>query len=249
MRYQPIVNLENGQIVGWEALMRWRHPNRGWIPPDTFIPLAEQSDLILKLDHFSFTQSLAQAATWSSSRFEGHLPYLAINISALHLHDPGLLPMIELALQSYDFPPQRVVIEITESVALVDSDSTRRAIVRLNELGIELALDDFGTGYSSLSYLAKLHPKIIKIDRSFVSPAVKGPYLRRTLEAIVSLCRGLKIDAIAEGIETPGQLKELRSLGCSFGQGFLFSHAVTATEIDHTYESVLRNWERAATSP
>ncbi len=248
MRYQPVVNLENGQIVGWEALMRWLHPDRGWIPPETFIPLAEQNDLILKLDQFAFTQSLAQAATWPPSPFEGGLPYLAINLSARHFHDPGLLPMIENTLQYYDFPPQRLVIEITESVALVDSDATRRAIMHLDDLGIALALDDFGTGYSSLSYLAKLHPKIIKIDRSFVSPAVKGSYLQRTLEAIISLCHGLQIDAIAEGIETPGQLNELRSIGCGFGQGFLFSHAIPANEIDRIYETVLTNWERAVAS-
>lgn len=248
MLYQPIVDLNSGHIVGWEALMRWRHPQQGWISPVTFIPLAEQNDLILKLGRFALTESLAQATTWSNQPSASSPPYIAINLSARHFHDPGLVPMVQEALKAYDFPPERLVIEITESVALFDVDSAERVINRLDRLGTTLSLDDFGTGYSSLSYLAKLHPKIIKIDRSFVSPPTKGPYLQRTLEAIISLCQALKIHAIAEGIETASQLGELRSLGCEFGQGFLFSGAVSASEIDDTQASVLRNWERAVSA-
>jgi EAL domain-containing protein (putative c-di-GMP-specific phosphodiesterase class I) len=248
MYYQPIVNIGNGKIVGWEALMRWRHPERGWISPETFIPLAEQNDLILKLGQFALEQSLAEASSWPRSRIGVNPPYISINLSARHFHDPDLLPMVESALKRYDFPPKRLVIEITESAALFDIESARRVITSLDELGISLALDDFGTGYSSLSHLAKLHPKIIKIDRSFVSPTVKSPYVQRSLEAIISLCQVLKINAIAEGIETPGQLGALQSLGCELGQGFLFSQAVASNEVELTQTLVLSNWKRAIAS-
>ncbi|WP_276982120.1 EAL domain-containing protein [Ferrimicrobium acidiphilum] len=248
MYYQPIVNIGNGKIVGWESLMRWRHPEHGWISPDTFIPLAEQNDLILKLGQFALMQSLATASAWPRKGVGITPPYVGINLSARHFHDPDLLPMVESALKTYDFPPECLVIEITESAALLDIESARRVITSLDELGILLALDDFGTGYSSLSYLAKLHPKIIKIDRSFVSPTVKSPYVQRSLEAIISLCQVLKISVIAEGIETPSQLGALQSLGCELGQGFLFSKAVPANEVDHTESLVLNNWKRAIAS-
>jgi diguanylate cyclase (GGDEF)-like protein/PAS domain S-box-containing protein len=248
MYYQPIVNIGNGKIVGWEALMRWRHPEHGWISPETFIPLAEQNDLILKLGQFALMQSVAEASAWPRKGTGINSPYIGINLSARHFHDPDLLPMVENALKTYDFPPERLVIEITESTALFDIESARRVITSLDDLGISLALDDFGTGYSSLSYLAKLHPKIIKIDRSFISPTVKSPYVQRSLEAIISLCQVLKISAIAEGIETASELGALQSLGCELGQGFLFSQAVPANEVDRTENLVLGNWKRAIAS-
>jgi len=248
MHYQPIVNIGNGKIVGWEALMRWRHPEHGWISPEIFIPLAEQSDLILKLGQFALMQSLAEASKWPRKGVGINPPYIGINLSARHFHDPDLLPMVEHALKTYDFPPARLVIEITESAALFDIESARRVIMSLDDLGVSLALDDFGTGYSSLSYLAKLHPKIIKIDRSFVSPSVKSPYVQRSLKAIISLCQVLKISAIAEGIETPSQLRTLQSLGCDLGQGFLFSRAIAASEVDRTENLVLSNWKCAIAS-
>lgn len=248
MHYQPIVKIEDGSIAGWEALMRWRHPERGWISPTTFIPLAEQSDLILKLGQFALEQSLAEASSWPLGHLGSNPPYVSINLSARHFHDSDLLPMVEKALEIYDFPPERLVIEITESAALFDIEAAQRVITSLENLGISIALDDFGTGYSSLSYLAKLHPTIIKVDRSFVSPTVRSPYVQRSLEAIISLCQILKIGAIAEGIETSSQLRALQSLGCESGQGFLFSPAVAASEVDSTQDLVMSNWKRALNS-
>jgi len=248
MYYQPIVDLSNGEIVGWEALMRWQHPERGWVSPETFIPLAEQSESILTLGSFALRQGLATVASRAIEPTSGEQPYIAINLSARHFHDAGLIPLIEDALEEFNVAPQQLVIEITESVALYDIDSARQVLTTLDYLGIGFALDDFGTGYSSLSYLAKLHPKMIKIDRSFVSPATSEPYVQRSLEAILSLCQSLKIRAIAEGIETPVQLGALRDLGCEFGQGFLFSHAVPEALLGGMEGIVKQQWSDAITS-
>jgi EAL domain-containing protein (putative c-di-GMP-specific phosphodiesterase class I) len=213
-----------------------------------FIPIAERINLILKLDSFAINQSCAVAATWEAATPGLNPPYVAVNLSARHFHDPTLLPMIELALASSGLPSERLVLEITEGVALRDIESAIVVIAHLKHLGIALALDDFGTGYSSLSYLAKLEPDTIKIDRSFVSPVPKSNSARRLLEAIVSLCNVLDLTTLAEGIETSAQLKELLQLGCNLGQGFLFSRAVPADQVLGTSESVMRNWENAVRS-
>ncbi|MHB8189367.1 MAG: sensor domain-containing protein [Ferrimicrobium sp.] len=246
--YQPIVELATGEIVGYEALMRWCHPERGWVSPEVFIPIAEQSDLILELGSFALGEAVKRAAVWGEATPDTTAPYVAVNLSARHFHDSSLLPMIEEAIASSNLASGRLVLEITESVALLDIDSAIRVIEHLKHLGVALALDDFGTGYSSFSYLARLHPEIIKIDRSFVSPVLKSPFAERTLEAIVSLCHVLDMTALAEGIETPAQLDELRRLGCDLGQGYLFSHAVPAGKVAETYDIVLHNWKGAVES-
>ncbi|MGB8197839.1 MAG: EAL domain-containing protein [Acidimicrobiales bacterium] len=226
MHYQPIVRLSTSEVVGFEALMRWRHPQRGWVPPTVFIPLAEQSDLILDLGVFALHESIVAASAWA--RAEGSLgePYVSVNLSARQFHDPGLVALVKRELDDCSLPADRLIIEITEGVALMEVADTMKTIGELTDLGIGVALDDFGTGFSSLSYLALLNPMIIKVDQSFVRPQVKSIHSDRLLETIVSLGHNLGMTMLAEGIETREQLEQLRDLHCSLGQGFLFSPAV-----------------------
>jgi EAL domain-containing protein (putative c-di-GMP-specific phosphodiesterase class I) len=242
MHYQPIVSLDSTSVVGFEALMRWQHPERGWVPPNSFIPLAEQSDLILELGHFALTQAVHAASAWrATEKSDGIAPYVTVNLSAHQFHDPALLSMIESALATSGLAPERLIIEITESAMLVNVAETMSVMERIGALGVGFALDDFGTGYSSLSYLALLHPTIIKIDQSFVSPSKESPRNDTLLEAIVSLGHKLGMTMLAEGIETKPQLSRLHNLGCEFGQGFLWSPAVANDKV----ESMLKRGVRA----
>ncbi|MGB8179994.1 MAG: EAL domain-containing protein [Acidimicrobiales bacterium] len=232
MHYQPIVRLDSTSVVGFEALMRWQHPERGWVPPNSFIPLAEQSDLILELGHFALTQAVHAASAWrATEKTDGIAPYVTVNLSAHQFHDPALLSTIESALATSGLAPERLIIEITESAMLVNVAETMSVMERIGALGVGFALDDFGTGYSSLSYLALLHPTIIKIDQSFVSPSKESPRNDTLLEAIVSLGHKLGMTMLAEGIETKPQRHRLHSLGCEFGQGFLWSPAVANDKV------------------
>lgn len=231
MHYQPIVNLETARVVGFEALMRWQHPERGWVPPNSFIPLAEQSDLILELGHFALCRAVEAASSWPSSDADGLMPYVTVNLSAHQFLDPNLIGKIETALSSSGLAPERLVIEITESAMLLNVAETMSVMERISALGIGFALDDFGTGYSSLSYLALLHPTIIKIDRSFVSPTTQSARNDTLLEAIISLGHNLGMTMLAEGIETEAQLERLHELGCEFGQGYFWSPAVADDKV------------------
>ena len=173
MHYQPIFELATTRIVGFESLMRWHHATRGWVPPSVFIPAAEQSELILELGYFALREAVAAAASWDALAPDAKNLYVTVNLSARQFHDPGLVSMIELVLSDNGFARDRLVIEITESVTLLNVTETMIAMEQLSRLGISFALDDFGTGFSSLSYLSLLQPKIIKVDQSFVSPSIE----------------------------------------------------------------------------
>jgi diguanylate cyclase (GGDEF)-like protein/PAS domain S-box-containing protein len=231
MHYQPIADLTSKEVVGFEALMRWYHPERGWVPPDDFIPLAEQSDLILELGSFALRESILEASTWAS-RSRLLRPYVTVNLSAHQFLDPGLVPTIQTLLREVALPPEYLILEITESVALINIDETMKVLNQLGTLGVGIALDDFGTGFSSLSYLAKLSPRIIKIDQSFVRPVDDSSRNDTLLETIISLGRKLDMTMLAEGIETEPQFTRLRRLGCELGQGFLFSAAVPKSQVE-----------------
>jgi diguanylate cyclase (GGDEF)-like protein/PAS domain S-box-containing protein len=242
MHYQPIVDLTTSEVVGFEALMRWQHPERGQVPPDVFIPLAERSDLIFELGSCALREAVTEARSWEITGARASWPYVTVNLSARQFHDPDLLSMIEGTLTASGLEPKRLLLEITESVALADIVGTTSVIEHLNRLGVAIALDDFGTGYSSLSYLALLRPQIIKIDRSFVSPSKASTRNDTLLEAIVSLGQKLDMTVLAEGIETQGQLEHLRRLGCELGQGYLFSPAVPAGEVAAMLGRRSRSW-------
>jgi diguanylate cyclase (GGDEF)-like protein/PAS domain S-box-containing protein len=230
MHYQPVVDLSTTGIIGFEALMRWQHADRGWVPPATFIPLAEQSELIYVLGSFALNEAAQVASGWVEATDADVAPYIGVNLSARQFHDPGLVAKVDEALDRSGLAPSRLIIEITESVALSDIAVTSRVIEHFNRLGIGIALDDFGTGYSSFSYLMHLHPRVIKIDQSFVRPRHASARSDALLETIISLGAKLGLTVVAEGIETDAQLERLRSFGCELGQGFLFSHAVPASE-------------------
>jgi diguanylate cyclase (GGDEF)-like protein/PAS domain S-box-containing protein len=237
MRYQPIVNLETNEVVGFEALMRWEHPERGLIGPDVFIPIAEQSDMILELGAFALREATKDASSWTGDNLST-LPYVTVNLSAPQFSDPHLMTMIDDALRESGLAPERLMLEITESTALFDVAETLSVLKDLKSKGIDMALDDFGTGYSSLSYLLQLHPKVVKIDRSFISPIHDSAQNELLLEAIISLGQNLHVTLLAEGVETEKQADKLLRLGCPFGQGFLFSEAVPASDVEELREFV-----------
>lgn len=231
MHYQPIVNLATKEVVGFEALMRWDLPGRGPIGPDVFIPLAEQSDMILELGAFALREAAAEASTWTRVGTAEELPYVSINLAAHQLLDHGFITMIDEVLSESGLAPERLVLEITETTALSDITETIKILQQLREIGVDVALDDFGTGYSSLSYLLQLDPKVIKIDQSFISPDKDNIQSEMLLEAIISLGQKLHVTLLAEGIETQRQLRKLLRLGCTYGQGYLFSHAVASHDV------------------
>ena len=229
MHYQPIVDLHTLHSVGFEALMRWPSSQRGWVSPDVFIPLAEESELISDMGAFALGDAVAAATSWSD--FGDAAPFVTVNLSPRQLHDANVVDQVRSVLAHYELAPERLILEITEHTALVNIDETIAIVEKLSKLGVGMALDDFGTGHSSLSYIGLLQPRIIKIDRSFVAPTHRGRESEALLETIVSLGRKLGITMLAEGIETSEQLEHLRRLGCELGQGFLFSEAVPAENV------------------
>jgi diguanylate cyclase (GGDEF)-like protein/PAS domain S-box-containing protein len=232
MLYQPIFNLVTKKIVGFEALMRWQHPKRGAISPEVFIPIAEQNDVILELGMFALREAAFAASGWLKAERSRDDPYVSVNLASQQLHDPRLISKIEAILLESGLQAKRLVLEFTESTALFDISETLAILTQLRDLGIGIALDDFGTGYSSLSYLLQLAPRVIKIDRSFVSPVNESGENEMLLETIISLGKKLRVTLVPEGIETESQLQKLVRLGCKFGQGFYFSRPVVTNDVN-----------------
>ena len=229
MKYQPLVDLASDEVVGFEALMRWQHPSKGAIAPDLFIPLAEQTDLIVALGEFALREATTTAASWTVKH--GRAPYVSVNLSTNQFRDPNLLALVDEALRTSGLDPDRLVLEITERAALADTVQVATVLAHFEDRGVRLALDDFGTGYSSLSHITRLHPHIIKIDRSFIVAADDDVASRALLDAMISLGRRLQLTVLAEGIETETQLTYLRGLGCEVGQGYLFAPALSNDEV------------------
>jgi diguanylate cyclase (GGDEF)-like protein len=227
--YQPVVNLASGDISGFEALIRWNHPEQGVIPPASFIPLAEETGLIVPVGEWVIRQACATAAQWP-----GDLS-IAVNISAAQFRNPGLLQVIVGALATSGLDPTRLEIEITETVLLQNRETTLAVLRQLRELGIRIAMDDFGTGYSSLTYLQCFPFDKIKIDRSFVKDITENTGSLNIVRAVAALAKGMGMTATAEGVETSEQLDRITSEGCTEMQGFLFSRPVPASEIERLF--------------
>jgi diguanylate cyclase (GGDEF)-like protein len=225
LHYQPILDVRRNSITGFEALVRWRHPEKGLIPPSVFIPIAEETGLIVPIDDWVLREACRTALEWPD-RIK-----VAINLSAVQFTVPDLPERVEAILRTTGLPPERLEVEITESVFLDKTDSTLATLHRLKEIGIRVAMDDFGTGYSSLSYLQSFPFDKIKVDRSFV--AELGPETKHLviIQAIVSIARALSMTTTAEGVETPSQLKFVEALGCNEFQGYLASAPVTKDKI------------------
>ncbi|WP_245477634.1 bifunctional diguanylate cyclase/phosphodiesterase [Bradyrhizobium guangxiense] len=216
VHYQPFVDALSGARRGFEALVRWRHPTRGLIPPDQFILLAEETGLIVPLGEFVLRRACADAAGWPSDLT------VAVNLSPIQFKEADLFEMICAALADSGLPPQRLEIEITESVLLERGGENHAFMQRLKQLGVELALDDFGTGYSSLSYLTAFPFDKIKIDKSFIRNLTHQSRSSAIISSIVTLARGLDMSVTAEGVETREEFERLKALGVNFAQGYLF---------------------------
>ena len=247
LAYQPIVELDNGFVSGVEALIRWQHPNRGLVRPDEFIPLAEESGLIVPIGEWVLLQATQDARRWLDSGAVADGFYVSVNISARQIDAGGLPETVDRVLRRTNLPASALVLEVTESVLMVDPDSTAVILESLRDLGVRVAIDDFGTGYSSLSYLGRLPIDLVKIDRSFVSGVGAQDRDKELAAIIVQLVGVLNFQAIAEGIQEIEQVHDLQALGCALGQGYYFSRPVTADRIDVLLEAESR--ERGSKAP
>ncbi|MGJ7034126.1 putative bifunctional diguanylate cyclase/phosphodiesterase [Anoxybacillus eryuanensis] len=230
VHYQPIVDIQTGNIVAVEALLRWFHPKRGWISPATFIPIAEETNLIQPLGDWVLRQVCEQSKVW---RKKG-LPHvqIGVNISIKQFLQADLVKHIEHVLHTYDLDPFCLKLEITESMAMHHVDYVLAQLQSLKNLGLQLAVDDFGTGYSSLNYLKKLPVDIIKIDRSFVQDMVKHSYDLSIVRAVIEVAHSLQMKVVAEGVETEQQLAILQREGCDRAQGYYFSKPLSAEQFE-----------------
>jgi diguanylate cyclase (GGDEF)-like protein len=223
--FQPILNTQTYALNCFEALVRWRHHQRGLVPPMDFIPLAEEIGLIVPLGDWIVQEACRQAVTWSSAIT------VAVNLSPAQFKNPGLVTTIRGALKASGLPPERLKLEITESVLLQDTPATLKILDRLQSLGLRISLDDFGTGYASIGYLRSFPFDTIKIDRSFIRDLGIKPDALAIVHTIVGLGHALGMTVIAEGVETTEQLKVLQTERCSEVQGFLFSRPLPAAEV------------------
>ena len=224
--YQPVVDLDSTAITGVEALIRWQHPRRGVIGPVDFIPLAEETGMIVAIGRWVLNEACRQGQAWQEGAPRPLT--MSVNLSARQIEDASLIQDVGSALRESGLQPSLLTLEITESVLLSDMDVVMGRLKALRALGVRLAIDDFGTGYSSLSYLRNLPVDALKIDRSFVAAVDSGSAERALVRSIVSLAQILGLETVAEGIEEPSQLAALRSAGAQFGQGFLFAEPMDA---------------------
>jgi diguanylate cyclase (GGDEF)-like protein len=224
--YQPIVKADGGSILGVEALLRWQHPTRGFVPPSVFVPVAEEAGVMQQLGEFALRRAISDAARWPDI-------YVSVNLSPVQVRDRAFVDLVAEVLQSSGFDPARLVLEMTEGVLIENPSETAERLEELRALGVGLALDDFGSGYSSLSYLQKLPFDKIKIDRSFVTALDRSGTGGIIIQAIVTLGRALGMGVVIEGVETEEQRVLLRLAGCSEMQGHLFAKAGPPETIDH----------------
>jgi diguanylate cyclase (GGDEF)-like protein/PAS domain S-box-containing protein len=225
LHYQPLINLERNEISGFEALMRWRHPDRGLIPPASFIPVAEEIGFIMALGDWAIREACSTAAKWPDEL------KVAVNLSPVQFGSPGLVQSVVGALAASGLAPGRLELEITESVLLQNCEATLATLYQLRELGVRIAMDDFGTGYSSLSYLQSFPFDRIKIDRSFIKDVADGAGSLNIVRAVAALAVGLGMETTAEGVETQEQRDTVKAEGCTEMQGYFFSKPLPAAEV------------------
>ncbi|MGI5247412.1 putative bifunctional diguanylate cyclase/phosphodiesterase [Dactylosporangium sp. CA-139066] len=227
LHYQPIVDLETGVPLGFEALVRWNHPTRGMIAPGHFIEVAEESGLIVPMGRMVLQQALNTAGRWQRSTAPGALRYMSVNVSARQFRTPGFVEEVRQMLRASGVEPGTLLLEITESLLLRNDDQVRADLDALRAMGIRLAIDDFGTGYSSLSYLQHMPIDVLKIDKSFIDDMLSSAQQRAVVTAIVQLAQTFNLSVVAEGVEEPGQRDALREVGCPYGQGYLFARPLS----------------------
>jgi EAL domain-containing protein (putative c-di-GMP-specific phosphodiesterase class I) len=244
MEYQPIVDLHTGRVCSLEALMRWRHPELGIIPPSQFIPVAEASGLNLEIGMFALRSVLEQLQAWMAAQVP--LVPVAVNICPRHLESADFCEWVRRLCAEYHVEPRWLRFEITESALLKDPESLVGTLQRLREMGSQVLIDDFGTGYSGLAYLARLPVDTIKIDRSFIGGLNRDNAGQSIVGNLVEMARKLKMDTLAEGVESSEHASVLRELGCNFGQGYHFSKPMSARHCRKLLDSL--GWEQALTA-
>jgi diguanylate cyclase (GGDEF)-like protein/PAS domain S-box-containing protein len=229
LHYQPVVELGDLELRGAEALLRWRHPHLGWVSPERFIPLAEETGLIDEIGRWVLNRACADAASWRRTN-----PYMtvSVNVSPVQLATDRFVEEVRQALETHQLDPDGLVLEITETVLMVDADATVSRLQQLKAIGVRLAIDDFGTGFSSLSYLRQFPVDVLKIDRSFMSTVTTSVQTAALVHTLIRLGGALGLDVVAEGIEHADQLQALQEAECQRAQGFFFAHAVPKESID-----------------
>lgn len=236
LHYQPIVSLETGKITGFEALVRWQHPKRGFVSPGQFIPVAEETGLIIPMGRWILAEACQQMHTWHQQFPQPQPLVIGVNLSSRQFTHPKLIEEIEQILTETQLDHLTLKLEITESMAMSDVESAIDMLLRLKKMNLTLSIDDFGTGYSSLSYLHRFPTDILKVDRSFVSRMENGDEDAEIVKTIISLSHNLGMGVVAEGVETESQLAALRSLNCEYGQGYFFAKPMSAADAKQLLE-------------
>jgi len=230
--YQPKIQMRTRRVIGVEALVRWKHPHRGMIPPDDFIPLAERSGLIRPLTQWVLSTALDQARKWEQAGFQLSV---AVNLSARNLLDAQIPDHLTDLLRRTDVPPHRLELEITESTIMADPARALEVLTRLHGMGIPLAIDDFGTGYSSLGYLKRLPVSAVKVDKSFVRNMAADDNDAVIVRSTIELAHNLGLQVVAEGVETPYLWDRLAALGCDAAQGYHVSQPMPAEALNQWF--------------
>lgn len=239
MQYQPIVALQDGRTTGFEALLRWQHPQHSLVSPAEFIPIAEETGVIGEIDRWVLREGVRQLGRWSRSGTEADAlggPSLSLNMSAQGFSEPDLPTFLAGLLKETGVDPDKLHLEITEGTLVTSSDEVLETLGRLKALGFKLSIDDFGTGYSSLSYLQRFPADILKIDRSFVDKLTQSDASAKLVEKIVELAHVLGMEVVAEGVETEEQLAYLRALSCEYFQGYYASKPLDAAAAERFLE-------------
>jgi diguanylate cyclase (GGDEF)-like protein/PAS domain S-box-containing protein len=242
VHYQPKIDIGSGRIIGSEALLRWNNPALGNVSPAEFVPIAEQSGLIVPIGRFVLAEALANSALWQSS-YDADF-HIAVNFSPCQFRDPQMVDYVNEAMQQKSITRGSLELEITEGVLLGGHSYIDEILAELKHIGVSIALDDFGTGYSSMSYLRKYPFDVLKIDRSFISDITVDQADRELINATIAMAHGLKLKVVAEGVETDGQLKYLKQQGCDYAQGYLFSKPIPAEELTALLDSDIRIAQR-----
>ena len=246
--YQPIIGLDTASLVGFEALVRWNHPQRGLVPPNEFIPISESTGLIVPMTIKILHSACNQLVKWQHRSPEGKPLSVAVNLSGKHFAHPGLVDQIQDVLNVTGIAPSSLKLELTESAVMENAEIAILMLKQIKETGVQISIDDFGTGYSSLSYLHKFPIDLLKVDRSFVSAMEDNSENGEIVRTVIALAKALNLKVVAEGIESIHQYHQLRILGCEFGQGYLFSKPLRVADIERLLDDKIR-WQNILPPP